>query len=211
MRMSVSDRELKGSEDRLWALVAERCRPGADTRKIDQRIWDLYGEDWAVVYTDLAGFSRRVAEFGIVHFLQVIYEKRQLLLPIVADHDGLLIKSEADSFLLLFKRAARALEAVEAMMAACQKANQGRPPETQILLCAGIGFGKILRIGDVDCYGYEVNAASKLGEDLAKSGECLLTAGARAALGNARNELIFQDGPPPFGDAQPSAKLVFGS
>lgn len=166
---------LKGSEARLWQLIDERTRPDADTARIDARIWDLFGEDWAVMFTDLSGFSRQVATFGITHFLQVIHEQKQLLLPIVAAHDGILIKIEADSFLILFKRAATAVACAVAMQHACQNTNRRRMPEEQILLCVGIGHGRILRIGDSDCYGQEVNAASKLGEDTAKANEILVT------------------------------------
>jgi class 3 adenylate cyclase len=167
--------ELKGSETRLWQLIDERTRPGADTARIDERIWDLFGEDWAIMFTDLSGFSRQVATFGITHFLQVIHEQKKLLLPIVANHDGILIKIEADSFLILFKRATAAVACAVAMQHACQNTNKRRMPEEQILLCVGIGSGRILRIGDSDCYGQEVNAASKLGEDTAKANEVLVT------------------------------------
>ena len=81
---------LGGSEDRLWSLVAERCQPCVDARAIDQRIWDLYGETWAVMFTDLFGFSRSVEAFGIIHFLQAILEQKRILLPIVAAHEILL-------------------------------------------------------------------------------------------------------------------------
>ncbi len=176
------DARLKGSEARLWRLIDERARPGADREAIDRRIWELFGETWAVMFTDLAGFSRRVAEFGILHFLQIIREQHQLLLPIVADHDGILIKSEADSFLVLFRHPAGAMSCARAMMVACDRANVGRRDEDAILLCVGIGYGRVLRIGDQDVYGAEVNAASKLGEDTARSREILLTAAAAEAL-----------------------------
>jgi adenylate cyclase len=176
-----SDHDLKGSEVRLWQLVEERCAVDADVKRIDQRIWDLFGEDWAIMFTDLSGFSRQVAAFGIIHFLQIIFEQKRLLLPIVARHDGILIKVEADSFLIIFKRAASALRCAIEMQHACQQHNTRRLPEEQVLLCVGLGFGRILRIGDVDVYGQEVNAASKLGEDTAKSNEILVTAAVRAA------------------------------
>ena len=67
------------SMDRLESLIEERLKPGADAQKIDSRIWDLFGEEWAVMFTDLSGFSRQVAEFGIIHFLQMIYESHRLL------------------------------------------------------------------------------------------------------------------------------------
>src|SRR5438128_10833479 len=114
------DEDIKGSEVRLWQLIEERTRPGADKQRIDRRIWDLFGDEWAVMFTDLSGFSRRVAEFGIIHFLQVIHEHKRILLPIVADRDGVLIKIEADSFLILFRRPARALACAIEMQHACQ-------------------------------------------------------------------------------------------
>lgn len=170
---------LKTSEQRLWALIAERTRAGADVAAIDRRIWDLFGEPWAVMFTDLSGFSRQVEAFGILHFLQIIYEHKKLLDPILAQHDGILIKTEADSLLVIFRRTASAIRCAVEMQAALEEANRDRPPETQVLLCVGIGYGEILRIGDHDVFGQQVNAASKLGEDTAKAREILLTEDAK--------------------------------
>jgi class 3 adenylate cyclase len=179
----IDPRHLKGSEVRLWQLVEERTQPGADVKRIDQRIWDLFGEDWAIMFTDLSGFSRQVAAFGIIHFLQIIHEQNRILLPMVAQHDGILIKTEADSYLVIFKRGAAALECAIAMQHACQAYSRKRKPEEKVLLCVGIGFGRILRIADVDVFGKEVNAASKLGEDTAKADEILVTEAQRDAAG----------------------------
>jgi class 3 adenylate cyclase len=178
-----SEDALKGSAARLWKLIDERTRAGSDAEAIDQRIWDLFGQEWAVVFTDLVGFSRQVARFGIIHFLQVILEQKRLLLPIIERHDGILIKLEADSFLILFRQARTAVACAVAMQRACQALNARRVPEEQVILCVGIGHGPVLKIGDDDVYGEEVNAASKLGEDTAKGSEILVTAAARAAAG----------------------------
>ena len=45
----------------------------------------------------------------------------------------------------------------------------------------GIGCGDVIEV-DGDVFGLEVNMASKLGEDLARPGEALLTPAAAAAL-----------------------------
>lgn len=181
----MDDRDLGRSAIRLWKMIAARAKTGADVAEIDQRIWDLFGEEWTVVFTDLAGFSRNVEEFGIVHFLQVIWEHTELLAPVIADHDGLLLKTEGDSMLLLFRRPSRAIDCARAMLHACAQVNQRRKPEDQILLCVGIGHGRVLRIGDEEVWGREVNAASKLGEDTAKAGEILVTSALRDALAAA--------------------------
>jgi len=179
-----SEASLKGSSARLWKLVDERMKQGADVAAIDQRIWDLFGEEWAVMFTDLAGFSRQVAKFGIIHFLQIMLEQQKLLLPVVESHDGILIKIEADSFLILFKKAPQALQCAVAMQKMCQAVNARRAPEEQIVLCVGVGFGKLLKIGDEDVFGHEVNIASKLGEDSAKGNEILVTRAAKESIGD---------------------------
>lgn len=170
------------TEERLWRLIEERTKSGADTEAIDERIWDLFGEEWTIMFTDLAGFSRHVASFGIIHFLQIIHEHKKLLLPIVEEKCGILLKAEADSLMILFKRPLNALACAVEMQRACQNANERRIPEEQMLLCIGLGTGHVLRIGDGDIYGAEVNAASKLGEDTAKANEILVTDAFREAI-----------------------------
>ena len=163
------------SAKRLQQLIDNRVQPGADRAAIDQRIWDLFGERWAVMFTDLSGFSRRVATFGIIPFLQVIQQSVRILAPIIERHDGILLKIEADSLLVIFRRPDRAAECAIAMQRALVEFNRPLAPEDRILLCVGPGWGDVLRIGDEDVFGAEVNASSKLGEDIAKAGEILVT------------------------------------
>ena len=170
------------SEDRLEKLIEQRLGPGADKESIDRRIWDLFGEQWCVLYTDLSGFSRNVAEFGIIHFLQVIHESKKVLIPIIEDHDGILLKTEGDSMLIIFRNPVRAINCAVGMQAACKRYNERQAATEQLLLCIGIGFGKVLHIGDADVFGAEVNAACKLGEDTARAWEILVTEPFRDAV-----------------------------
>lgn len=163
------------SEDRLENLIAERLRKGANKARIDKRIWDLFGEEWCVMFTDLSGFSRNVAKFGIIHFLQTIHESQRLLIPILENNDGILLKVEGDSYLVIFRNITKAIQASIEMEKALQGYNKKRSKEEKVLLCVGLGYGKVLKIGDNDVFGSEVNAASKLGEDTAKAGEILVT------------------------------------
>jgi class 3 adenylate cyclase len=199
------------SQDRLESLIEERLKPGADKKRIDARIWDLFGENWAVMFTDLAGFSRRVAEFGIIHFLQTIHEAQRLLVPCIERHDGILLKTEGDSLLVIFRSAARALECALAMQRTARDYNREREQAEQVLLCVGLGCGRLLRIGDHDVFGAEVNAAAKLGEDTAKAWEILVTGAVRQLAQEARDAGSF---PEPVGfealpDAPPGAEAAF--
>ncbi len=183
------------SEERLERLIEERLAPGADRERIDGRIWDLFGEEWAVMFTDLSGFSRNVAKFGIIHFLQTIYESERILVPVLEDNDGILLKTEGDSLLVIFRNPVKALTAAVEMQKACAAYNRDRADEDKVLLCVGLGFGRVLRIGDSDVFGREVNAASKLGEDTARAGEILATDAVREAV--PPGAFVFRDIPEP--------------
>lgn len=171
------------SQARLDKLIEERIKPGSDKDAIDARIWDLFGESWAIMFTDLAGFSRRVAEFGVIHFLQTIHEAQRLLVPCIDRHDGILLKMEGDSMLVIFRRATRALSCAIDMQRTLKAYNEDKADTEDVLLCIGLGYGRVLRIGDNDVFGAEVNAASKLGEDTAKAWEILITDSVRNAVG----------------------------
>jgi adenylate cyclase len=169
--------------ERLRSFIERRLTPGTDRDEIDRRIWDTFGEEWSVMFTDLAGFSRAVADFGVVHFLQIIYESLRVYGPIVDEFGGTLLKVEGDSMIVLFRRPEQALGAAVAMQRASARYNVGRPEEERLLLGVGVGHGRLLRIGDLDVYGAEVNAASKLGEDRAAPFEILVTEALLQAAG----------------------------
>ncbi|WP_455382272.1 adenylate/guanylate cyclase domain-containing protein [Salinispira pacifica] len=192
------------SEDRLAELIEQRLKPGADKELIDARIWDLFGEEWAIMFTDLSGFSRNVAEFGIIHFLQVIHESERLLIPCIADHDGILLKTEGDSMLIIFRNVEKAIECGVDMQRRLKLYNVDREATEKVLLCLGIGFGRVLRIGDSDVFGAEVNAASKLGEDTADAWEILVTQSVIDAAPR-RSDLTFELLP----DAPPGASAAY--
>jgi len=166
---------MQNSEGRLYDLIAQRLLPNANKDEIDQRIWDLFGEEWCVMMTDLAGFSRRVAEYGIIHFLQTIYESERLLLPVIEQHEGFLLKTDGDSFLVIFRKPQKALQCALVMQQILISYNEAKLEQERVHLCVGLGFGKILRVGNTEVFGAEVNAACKLGEDVAKQGETLVT------------------------------------
>jgi class 3 adenylate cyclase len=172
----------RASTDRLELLIEERLQPGIDKDRIDRRIWNLFGERWAVLYTDLSGFSRRVAEFGVIHFLQTIYESHRLLVPVIQYGNGILLKTEGDSLMVIYRKPDDAVRSAIAMQQRCQRHSANLKAEDQVLLCIGIGFGDVLRIGDDDIFGAEVNAACKLGEDTAKADEILITEAVAKAI-----------------------------
>ncbi|MEW6730140.1 MAG: adenylate/guanylate cyclase domain-containing protein [Acidobacteriota bacterium] len=159
----------------LFQLIEQRLMPGADVNTIDEKIWAMFGETWAVMCSDMTGFTLRTEQFGIIHFLSLIYEMQRLLNPIILEYNGLLLKTEADNLFIIFRSPEQAVHCALAMHKSTQRYNENKTADYQILLSIGIGYGKVLKIGDQDCFGGEVNRAFKLGEDVARGGETLLT------------------------------------
>jgi adenylate cyclase len=195
---------VSASEDRLENLIQERLKPGADKKVIDERIWDLFGEEWCVMFTDLSGFSRGVAKFGIIHFLQTIFEAERLLIPVIEDNDGILLKVEGDSFLVIFRNVKKAIQSAISMQRVLKTYNADKPDEEKVLLCVGLGFGRMLRIGDTDVFGAEVNAASKLGEDTAEAWEILVTEAVKTHA-DGMPDISFE----PIKDVPPGAEKAY--
>jgi adenylate cyclase len=170
------------SMERLSALIEQRLA-GGDKEVIDKKIWDLFGETWCVMFTDLAGFSRSVEQFGIIHFLQTVFASERELVPMIDEHDGIVLKTEGDSLLVVFRNPRKGVECAVAMQRHLRAHNAATAAEEDILLCVGLGYGRVLKVGDDDVFGAQVNAAAKLGEDTANAWEILITGATKDAVG----------------------------
>ncbi len=98
--------------------------------------------------------------------------------PIVNDHGGRVVKQEADNLFAVFQTVTDAIDGAVDILKAFAAVNTGLPDEQDLYAGIGIGYGKTLLVGEDDLYGSEMNLACKLGEDLARRGEVLLTTSA---------------------------------
>ena len=151
-------------------------RPEMDCRSFP----DLFRKR-AVVFTDTADFTVRTARDGILHFLMIFDRFMVQAEKVVSRAGGDVVKVEADSLLLRFDDAKTACAGVEAVEALLRRMNRTLPANERLRFSYGVGYGDVLDL-DGDVFGLEVNLASKIGEDLARPGEILLTPQAAAAL-----------------------------
>ena len=142
---------------------------------IEQALWDEYGAEYAVFVLDMSGFSLLTRKYGIVHYLSMVRRMQQTTEPIVKSYGGIMIKYEADNCFAIFPDPLSAVNAAIAMQSAFRAANLVTADDLDIHISCGIDYGKILIVGHEDCFGDPVNRASKMGEDLANSGEILIT------------------------------------
>jgi adenylate cyclase len=166
----------------LERLLEKRNEHPERLTDVDREIWDTFGETHATWVLDMCGFSRLTVRYGITHFLSMIHRLQGIVKPIIARHDGRVVKTEADNVFAVFDRVEAALLAARDVQDQLATANAFLPEDWDLHASIGIGFGELLMIGDDDFYGNELNLASKLGEDIADSGETLLTEAAHARL-----------------------------
>ena len=150
--------------------------------EIAKNIESAFGQRKAVLTLDMSGFSRTTQQHGIIPFLLMIHQMQLICRPCIQEHNGTVIKGEADNLFCLFDTVADAVKASQEIITRLNAVNMILPSDRQLYVAFGIGYGNILNIGNEDIFGDEMNLACKLGEDIAEKGEILLTAAARAEL-----------------------------
>ena len=161
--------------------------PMAGKSAIEQQILASYQRCKAVLALDMSGFTLTVRREGILAYLCQIRRMQQLTRPIVLAHQGQVVKNVADNLLAVFDDPAQAVEAALAMVRASQNSAALESADgtalTPIAFSIGIDFGDVLLIEGAECFGDVVNLAYKLGEDIARPGEILITQRLCDALG----------------------------
>jgi adenylate cyclase len=153
----------------------------AERRQLEDEVWNTFGVEKAILCLDMSQFSLSVRRSGIVPYLGLIRRMRVLSEPIVRASRGVVVKADADNLMAVFDNASDAVEASVSINRACAEL----PPDAagaRFAVGIGIDYGRFLMIADADCYGDPVNVAYKLGEDLARPGEVLITAAVRERL-----------------------------
>jgi class 3 adenylate cyclase len=167
---------------RLVSFLRRRAGANAPRRpEMDCRSFPDLFRKRAVVFTDTADFTVRTARDGILHFLMIFDRFVEQAEDVVGRDGGDIVKVEADSLLLRYDDVKAACAGVDAIESLLNRMNRKLPANERLRFSYGIGYGDVLDL-DQDMFGLEVNLASKIGEDLARPGEALLTPSAAAAL-----------------------------
>jgi adenylate cyclase len=168
----------ENTEAELVKLLKKRLEQPECVEAIDAQIQQTFVEIHAILILDMSGFSKLVEEFFIIHTLTQIQQMRGVVVPILEAHQGRVLKLEADNVYAIFPSVEDAVTGATAMLQQLALVN--------IHASIGIGYGELIMIADEqgyrDAFGNQMNLASKLGEDLAKENEVLLTQAAYQQL-----------------------------
>lgn len=168
----------------FYALIAAVDRAvGEDRKEMESVVWRTFGTTCAVLALDMANFSLLVRRDGILAYLCLIQQMQRVTGPIVVQYGGEVVKYEADNLIAVFPSCSAAVRAALAMHRAFSDDQQRGGRTVQVSI--GIDWGKFLLVRGGDCFGDPVNRAHKLGEDLARAGETLVSEEVRAQVGEA--------------------------
>ena len=127
----------------------------------------------AILAADVVGYSR-LMERDEGRTLAALKDRRKsIVVPLVAQHQGRIVKVMGDGVLVEFASAVNAVECAVELQARMAAANEGVPDDRHIVLRIGINLGDIIVEGS-DLYGDGVNIAARL-ESFAGPGEICLS------------------------------------
>ncbi|GMV34782.1 MAG: adenylate/guanylate cyclase domain-containing protein [Chloroflexi bacterium] len=144
-------------------------------KALEDDIWQKYGSENTAFVLDMSGFSLLTRKYGIVHYLSMIRRMQLTVEPIIVSHGGRIIKFEADNCFAVFPEPASAARTAITIQHAIAAANILTSEDMDIHVTIGIDYGKILILNEDDMYGDAVNRACKMGEDIGKADDILIT------------------------------------
>lgn len=166
---------LRNTRAELDRLLQARNEHPEKAAAIDAQIYTTFTQIHAIFVLDMSGFSRLTMRHGIIPFLAMIQRLTAIAFPLIDAYDGTLVKQEADNLFVIFPTVNVAVDAAVDLLKGLRAANSSLPDALDLHASIGIGYGEVLMVEDNDLYGNEMNLASKLGEDLARPNEILLT------------------------------------
>lgn len=151
-----------------------------------------YQQQNTIMAIDMTGFTASAMNIGELQSLLRIVDAQKVCIPVLKDFSARLIRCFADDIVAIFHEPDHAIDAafeIHRRLQLFRHSPQASGDTTQC--CIGIGHGKVFAIGPNLSQGDEMNRAAKLGEDIARANETLLTERAFDAL-KTRTDIRFE-------------------
>lgn len=162
--------------ENLFQSMSAMLKNGIDPQDHEGALWARYGETVAVLTLDSTGFTRVSQSHGIVHFLSRIMQLRDICIPLLEQHNCKRNHFAADNIFAAFEQADDAVKAANALHRGIHESRLQLTQSERYRISIGIGYGRLLYSETLEGYfGEEMNFACKLGEDVGKGDETLIT------------------------------------
>lgn len=140
---------LKRTED----LIRERARLDVELERCKELV--------TVLFVDIAGSTRFYDQHGDVAGLVMVQKCLDLLIPLVEQHGGTVIKTIGDAILARFCDVEGAVRSAVAMQRNLAERNRDRAPTDQIHVRVAVNLGLAL-LKDNDVFGDVVNVTARI-------------------------------------------------
>lgn len=117
-------------------------------------------EEWAILFTDLVGFSDWAMQAGDDAAVELLREVGDAIEPVVDEHDGEVVKRLGDGLMAVFERPRAALEAAWDAQRAVARIEVG---DYDPRVRAGVHVGRPRKLGG-DYIGVDVNIAARVAD-----------------------------------------------
>lgn len=154
---------------------------------------DKYTHRRAILALDMTGLTSSAINIGELESLLRILDAQRVCIPVLRDFGADLVRCFADDIVALFESPDSALDAaleIHRRVDYFGRSSLASADPTEC--CVGIGYGDVFAIGPNLAQGDEMNRASKLGEDIARASETLLTEQTFKAL-KGRTDVHFDE------------------
>jgi class 3 adenylate cyclase/pSer/pThr/pTyr-binding forkhead associated (FHA) protein len=138
---------------RLEDLIRERARLDVELERCKELV--------TVLFVDIVGSTRFYDEHGDVAGLVMVQKCLDLLIPVVEQHGGVVIKTIGDAILARFCDVEGGVRAAVAMQRNLTERNSGRAPTDQIHVRVAVNLGLALLKGN-DVFGDVVNVTARI-------------------------------------------------
>ncbi|WP_292450346.1 adenylate/guanylate cyclase domain-containing protein [Mesorhizobium sp.] len=127
----------------------------------------------AILAADVVGYSRLMERDEAGTLVAIKSRRKDILQPLLAKHNGRIVKLMGDGVLVEFASAVNAVQCAVELQNAMAAANADVPQDSRIVLRIGINLGDVMVEGS-DLYGDGVNIAARL-EALADAGSIVVS------------------------------------
>src|SRR5262245_915591 len=156
-------------------------------KELDEIIDSQFKRPTTILFTDIVGATPFFSIRGDLEGQLMIQRHNDLLLPLIAQHRGRLIKTMGDGLLASFDDPPMAVACAERMQEALARDNQGRPVKDHIQIRIGVHTGSGY-VDASDVYGIVVAIAERI-KSVAGAGQILVSEAVYGQLVPGRDSL----------------------
>jgi class 3 adenylate cyclase len=161
----------------------------AEREKIDGLLKSKFSKRISIMFTDIKGSTSFYEARGDIDGRVMVHRHNEIVMPILKEHNGELLKTIGDATMTVFDDPASAMDSALNIQRALRAFNQGRPEKEQIHVRIGLNYGTVI-VDKGDVFGDVVNVASRV-ESLAGADEIFITEDMYREVKN-NDEFIFR-------------------